>query len=101
MNFTSVPVIVCGAYIIGEIYKAIFRKRQEAYKLIPVIVSLSGGILGIIVYLTYPEMLFEAANIWTALEIGLVSGASATGANQIIKQLFFKEEKNLNVDQKK
>ena len=33
-------------------------------------------------------MILEASNIWIALGIGIVSGASATGTNQIIKQLF-------------
>ena len=31
--------------------------------------------------------------MWSALGIGTVSGASATGANQIIKQIFFKHDK--------
>ncbi len=43
-------------------------------------------------------MLYEAANIWTALGVGVVSGASATGANQIIKQIFFKRDKEDNDD---
>lgn len=37
-------------------------------------------------------MIFNANNIWIALGTGIVSGASATGTNQIIKQIFKKEE---------
>lgn len=98
MDFTSVPIIVVCCYIIGEIYKFLFRKKQEAYKLIPIILTISGGILGILIYLTNKEMMMNASNIWIALGIGIISGASSTGTNQIIKQLFHKEkeeEKNV------
>lgn len=87
MDYMSVPIIVVCCYIIGEIYKFIFVKKQDAYKLIPIILSIIGGLIGIIIYLTNPEMIFNATNIWVALGTGIVSGASSTGANQIIKQL--------------
>lgn len=92
MDYMSVPIIVVCCYIVGEIYKFIFVKKQEAYKLIPIILAMLGGVIGSIMYLTNPEMIFNAANVWVALGIGIVSGASATGANQIIKQLFGKKE---------
>lgn len=95
MDFTSVPIIVVCCYIIGEIYKGLFKNKQEAYKLIPIVLAIIGGLLGIIIYLTNPEMILNAENIWIALGIGIVSGASSTGANQIVKQIFKKgEDKN-------
>ena len=90
MDFTSVPIIVVCCYIIGEIYKALFKNKQEAYKLIPIVMAIIGGVLGIIIYLTHPEIILNAENIWVALGIGIVSGDSSTGANQIIKQIFKK-----------
>ena len=63
MNFTAVPIIVICCY-------------------------LCGGILGVVIFLTNPEVILDAPNIWVAIGIGVVSGASATGANQIIKQIF-------------
>lgn len=89
MDFTSVPIIVVCCYILGEIYKILFKDNLEAYKYIPVFLSAIGGIFGIAIYLTSPEMIM-ANNIWTALGVGIVSGASSTGANQIIKQTFKK-----------
>ena len=77
-------VIIC--YLIGEVYKVIFKDKQNAYKLIPVIVSITGGVLGILIYLTNKE-----GNILDYLLVGLISGASSTGTNQIIKQLFEKK----------
>ena len=88
MEFTSIPIIVVCCYMLGEIYKVLFKNKQETYKLIPVLVSITGGLLGIFIYLTNKEMILNASNIWIALGIGIVSGASATGTNQIVKQLF-------------
>lgn len=96
MNFASVPIIVILCYILGEIYKIIFKSKKETYKLIPLLVSLFGGILGVLIYFTAPEIL-NVDNIYLALEIGIISGSSATGTNQIIKQIFKnKEEENEN-----
>ena len=90
MELSSIPIIVIISYMIGEIYKVIFKSKESLYKLIPIIVSITGGILGIIIYLTNKEMIFNADNIWTSLTIGIVSGASATTTNQIVKQVFKK-----------
>lgn len=90
MDFTCVPIIVVCCYIIGEIYKVLFKNKQEAYKLIPILVAILGGLLGVFIYFTNPEMVLNADNVWVALSIGIVSGASSTGTNQIIKQLFKK-----------
>lgn len=95
MDFTSVPIIVVCCYIVGEIYKVLFKNKQEAYKLIQILVAIIGGLLGILIYLTNPEMIFNADNIWIALAIGIVSGTSSTGTNQIIKQLFEKSKEEV------
>lgn len=90
MDFTCVPIIVVCCYIVGEIYKVLFKNKQEAYKLIPILVAILGGILGVLIYFTNPEMILNADNVWIAMGIGIVSGASSTGTNQIIKQIFKK-----------
>ena len=88
MEFTSIPIIVILCYLIGEIYKVLFKNKQDLYKLIPILNAILGGILGILIFLTNPEIIFNAKNIWTALGIGIVSGVSSTGTNQIIKKIF-------------
>lgn len=98
MNFTSVPIIVISCYVIGEIYKFIFRNKDETYKFIPVLSAAVGGALGILIFYTAPEMIFDADNVWTALSVGLVSGLSATGTNQIVKQFFTKDKENKKKD---
>ena len=92
VEFTSIPIIVVLCYIIGEIYEVIFRKKKEAKKLIPIVMAIVGGILGILIYLTNPEIIFKAENIWIAIVVGIASGESATGTNQIIKQILNKGE---------
>ena len=92
MDFTSIPIIVVCSYLVGELYKLIFQHKTNAYKFIPVVTPIVGGILGIAIFLTAPELL-GAQTIWNALLLGIVSGASATGANQIIKKIFNKAEK--------
>ena len=91
MKETLVPVIVVCCYIIGEVYKKTFK--EKTYKYIPIILSIIGGILGMIIYLTNKELIFNVKSIWEALLIGIVSGTSSTGTNQIIKQIFKKGEK--------
>jgi len=92
MEFTCVPIIIIICYMVGEIYKVIFKNNKNVYKLIPIIVTITGGILAILIYLTSKEIILNADNIWIALEIGLVSGASATTTNQIIKQVFISKK---------
>ena len=92
MDFTSVPIIVVCCYMIGEIYKVLFRNKQETYMLIPVLVAVIGGFLGVLIYYTTPEIIFNVNNPWIALGIGIMSGFSSTGTNQVIKQIY-KENK--------
>ena len=89
----GIPFIIVTVYLVSEIYKVIFKKKSKAYKLIPVFSSLLGGILGGVMYLTSNDLIMTS-NVYNALLIGIVSGSSATGTNQIIKQLILnKEEK--------
>ena len=88
MEFTSIPIIVILCYIVGEIYKVLFRNKQNFYRIIPVVLASFGGLLGILIFLTNPEIMFNESNIWASLCIGIVSGVSSTGTNQIIKQIF-------------
>ena len=91
MNNSSIPVIVILSYILAEIYKVLLRKHTELYKLIPILVSLFGGLIGVLIYITNKELI-NTSNIWESLEIGIISGASATTTNQIIKQIFKEKE---------
>ena len=61
-------------------------KNEVLDSIIPVICGVVGAILGVVIFLTIPN--FIPADNWAvAVAIGIVSGLSATGANQIYKQL--------------
>lgn len=94
MEFISVPIIVVICYIVGEIYKVLFKNKQDLYKLIPILLSILGGLIGILIYYTNKEMILNVSNVYEAILIGIVSGAASTGSNQIIKQLFKKDNTN-------
>jgi hypothetical protein len=89
MEFTSIPVIVLICYLIGEIYKVVFKSKEDLYKLIPVFVTLLGGLVGLGVHLVEPSFL-NVNNVISALEIGLISGAASTGMHQMVKQIWKK-----------
>lgn len=97
MEFSSIPIIVVCSYMMGEILKVLLKNKSKYYSLIPILVAMFGGILGILIYLTNKEMIMNASNIWIALGLGIVSGSSSTGTNQIIKQIFIKEKKEWKI----
>ena len=91
MDYVGIPVIVVISYILGEIYKTVFT-TDNARRFIPIFMVIVGGCLGIAVYFTSPQII-SVETFWDAALVGIVSGASATGTNQIIKQLFSKDNK--------
>ena len=82
-----IPTILIICYVIGECYKLIFQKKYHKY--IPVVVSIIGTLLSILIYITNPEIL-NVSNIYDAIGFGLINGISSTCANEMIKQLIKK-----------
>ncbi len=73
--------VIC--YLVGAITKAIPKIKDE---LIPIVVGIAGGIIGVIAMSVAPEII-PATNYIDAIAIGVVSGLASTGVNQIGKQL--------------
>lgn len=80
-GFATIPSIIVICYLIATAIKA----TKLNNKWLPIICGVSGGILGAVAMLVIPE--FPASDYMTAVAIGIVSGLSATGVNQIYKQL--------------
>ena len=91
MNLTCIPIIAIICYLIGEVYKILFRNKEKVFKYIPIVLAICGGTMGIVIFFTNPEIIANVDNIWIAFGVGVSSGVSATGTNQIIKQLFSSE----------
>ena len=87
MEIVCVPIIVTAVYGIIELYKLITKNKSEIYtKIIPLISLVLGGVCGVLLFFTIPQVV-GAETVWVALVIGACSGLSATGCNQVFKQL--------------
>lgn len=78
----TVLAIVVICYLIGMAAKASNRCPDN---IIPVIVGVAGGILGIVGMYVIAD--FPANDILNAIAIGIVSGLASTGADQVYKQM--------------
>lgn len=83
-EFVAFPVIVVMCYLVGLICKTFGNGKLD--KFIPVICGVVGAVLGVVIFMTIPNFI-PAENWAVAIAIGIVSGLSATGVNQIYKQL--------------
>lgn len=78
----TVLAIVVICYLVGLGIKA-FPKIKDDF--IPVIVGVTGGILGVVGMYVMPD--FPANDVLNAIAVGIVSGLASTGVNQVYKQL--------------
>lgn len=81
-GIASVAAITVIAYLVGMAAKDVTIVED---KWIPVIVGVTGMILGVVGLYVMPD--FPAKDVINAAAIGIVSGLAATGINQIGKQL--------------
>lgn len=81
-NYATMLPIVIICYLIGYICKVIKRIPN---KYIPIIVGVVGGILAIPARKIMPD--FPTTDIITAISIGIMSGLTSTGVNQVFKQI--------------
>jgi len=83
-DFVVFPAIAVICYLVGIGLKAFNSDKLDRF--IPVICGVFGAILGFVMFITIPN--FIPADNWAvAICIGIASGLSATGANQVYKQL--------------
>ncbi len=87
MEIICVPIISAGVYALIEIYKsAIAKANSKLTQIIPAVGLILGAILGGIMFYACPNLIM-ANNLLNAIIIGGASGLSATGCNQLFKQL--------------
>ena len=89
-EFVSIPSIELIVYMIIEVIKK-KKKNEVVSKLFPAISCVLGMGLGILAFYLCPAVI-PANNVLSAILIGGSSGLSATGTNQIIKQLTQKND---------
>ena len=94
-TFAAIPTIVIMVYLVAELFKQIFKGNKTAKGYIPIICGATGLILGVLCYNLWPSVIGDVDNAFTAGAIGIFSGFSATGINQVWKQI----TKNSNVEE--
>lgn len=83
-NVASMVAIVAIVEFIAYVYKT---KTSADNKWIPVVCMASGAILGVIAWIVYPAI-YPATDAFTALAMGLGSGATAVAAYEgIVKNV--------------
>lgn len=82
LGITGIAAIAIICYLIGLGLKA-WDKFDD--RKIPVLMGISGAVLGILAYFFAPNLIV-ADDLISAIAVGIVSGFGATGINQIYKQ---------------
>lgn len=76
-------------FVLLEALKSAFN-REWFNRIIPILALVFGAGLGVLAFYFAPSII-PAENVLTAVILGAMSGWSATGADQVIKQLTKKE----------
>ena len=93
MQYLGIPSIIIICYLIGEISKLLLLKKKKNYKYIPIIVGISGGILGLISYYISPNIVLNVKEPIIAISLGIVSGLASTGSHEMINKIIKQKEK--------
>ena len=85
-EITSIPALAAIVYTIIDIAKTALGGDERFKRFIPLIACVLGAGCGVVAFYCVPGVM-ETENLLVALILGAASGLSATGANQIGKQL--------------
>lgn len=82
----SIPAIVAAVYTIIDLAKTAVGESEKFKRFIPLIATGIGALIGVLLFYVEPDII-AAHNLLTAIVIGVASGLTATGTNQVVKQL--------------
>lgn len=86
LELISVPAIAAVVYWVINIIKYAVGNSEKFKKFIPIVAAVLGAVCGVVCYFAIPSIV-PAENLLVAIVIGGASGLTATGANQVVKQL--------------
>lgn len=86
LELISVPAIATVVYWVINLIKYTVGENEKFKRFIPLISTGLGAICGVVCYFVIPSII-PAQNVLVAIVVGAASGLTATGTNQIIKQL--------------
>lgn len=96
-DFATIPAIAAIVYTIIDIAKTALGGDDRFKKFIPLIACVLGAGIGAVCFYFVPGII-GSTNILVAIVIGAASGLSATGTNQVVKQLTTKSEKTTGTE---
>ena len=85
-TIATIPAIAAIVYTIIDIIKTACGGDARFKRFIPLISAGLGGLIGIVAFYFVPGIV-ATQNVLVAIVLGAASGLSATGANQVVKQL--------------
>lgn len=85
-EITTIPTLAAIVYTIIDIAKTAMGGDEKFSRFIPLIACVLGAICGVVAFYCVPGVL-DTQNLLVAIVLGAASGLSATGTNQIAKQL--------------
>ena len=93
LELISVPAIATIVYWVINIIKYAVQENEKFKRFIPLISASLGAVLGVVAFYALPSII-PADNVCVAILVGGASGLTATGTNQIIKQLTKKDDED-------
>lgn len=93
LELISVPAIATIVYWVINIIKYSVQENEKFKRFIPLISAALGAVLGVVAFYALPSII-PADNVCVAILVGGASSLTATGTNQIIKQLTKKDDED-------
>ena len=85
-EITTIPALAAIMYTIIDIAKTAMGGDEKFRRFIPLIACVLGAICGVVAFYFVPGVM-DTQNLLVAIVLGAASGLSATGTNQVVKQL--------------
>ena len=85
-EITTIPALAAIVYTIIDIAKTAMGGDEKFKRFIPLIACILGAICGVVAFYFVPGVM-GTQNLLVAIILGAASGLSATGTNQVVKQL--------------
>lgn len=85
-EITTIPALAAIVYTIIDIAKTAMGGDEKFRHFIPLIACVLGAICGVVAFYFVPGVM-DTQNLLVAIVLGAASGLSATGTNQVVKQL--------------
>lgn len=85
-EITTIPALAAIVYTIIDIAKTAMGGDEKFRRFIPLIACVLGAVCGVVAFYCVPGVL-DTQNLLVAIVLGAASGLSATGTNQVAKQL--------------